>query len=422
VSIDLVTFGCRLNTYESEVMRAHASKAGLDDVVIVNTCAVTGEAVRQAKQAIRRLRRERVGARIVVTGCAAQTEPQTFADMLEVDRVLGNDSKLTLAAWQASRDALADPFGLAATEKVVVNDIMQARETALHLVEGFEGRARAFVQVQNGCDHRCTFCIIPFGRGNSRSAPMGEVVDQVRKLVENEYREVVLTGVDITSYGADLPGKPTLGKLVKAILRHAPELPRLRLSSIDSVEADRDLLDALANETRLMPHLHLSLQAGDDLILKRMKRRHSRADAIGFCEQARRLRPDLVFGADIIAGFPTETEEMFSRSLELVNECGLTYLHVFPYSPRPGTPAARMPQVPRAVAKKRAARLRGRGDVALAAHLTAQIGTRHSALVEADRVARTEQFTPVRLVASAQAGSIVSLSIAGHDGRMLLAA
>ena len=362
MSVEVVTFGCRLNAAESEVIRREAERAGFADTVVVNTCAVTAEAVRQARQTIRALRRERPQAKIVVTGCAAQTEPQTFAAMAEVDRVLGNAEKLSAAAWAQARAA----FGVADAPKAIVNDIMAVRETAAHLVDAFTGRTRAFVQVQNGCDHRCTFCIIPYGRGNSRSVPMGAVVDEVRRLVANGYREIVLTGVDITSYGADLPGAPKLGTLVKQILKHVPELKRLRLSSIDSVEADRDLLDALASDARLMPHLHLSLQSGDDLILKRMKRRHSRADAIAFCEQVRRLRPDMVFGADLIAGFPTETEAMFENSLDLVEECGLTHLHVFPFSPRPGTPAARMPQLARDVVKERARRLRERGALALA--------------------------------------------------------
>src|SRR5271168_3503743 len=332
MSVEVVTFGCRLNSAESEVIRREAKRAGLRDTVVINTCAVTAEAVRQARQTIRALRRERPQAKIVVTGCAAQTEPQTFLAMAEADRVLGNTEKLTATAWAQTR---AD-FGLAEAPKAVVNDIMAVRETAAHLIEGFSGRTRAFVQVQNGCDHRCTFCIIPYGRGNSRSVPMGAVVGDVQRLVGNGYCEVVLTGVDITSYGADLPGAPKLGALVKQILRHVPELARLRLSSIDSVEADRDLLDAFASEKRLMPHLHLSLQAGDDLILKRMKRRHLSADAIAFCDQVRRLRPDVVFGADIIAGFPTETEAMFTNTLNIVHEANLTYLHVFPYSARAG--------------------------------------------------------------------------------------
>jgi threonylcarbamoyladenosine tRNA methylthiotransferase MtaB len=427
--VDIVTFGCRLNTHESEVMRRHAGEAGLGDArfgdaVVVNTCAVTGEAVRQARQAIRRLKRERPQARILVTGCAAQTEPQTFAAMAEVDRVIGNDEKLGAAAWRDAAVALsrAPSFGIEAEEKIAVNDIMAVRETALHLIDGMEGHARAFVQVQNGCDHRCTFCIIPYGRGNSRSVPMGEVVTQVRALTERGFREVVLTGVDITSYGQGLPGAPPLGKLVKQILKHVPELARLRISSIDSVEADPDLMDAIAGEPRLMPHLHLSLQAGDDLILKRMKRRHSRADAIRFCDDVRRLRPDVAFGADIIAGFPTETEEMFERSLDLVEECGLTHLHVFPFSPRPGTPAARMPQVERAVAKERAKRLRERGEAALQIHLDGEIGTRRQVLAEFSGLARTEQFTPVRLGKPAEPGALLDVVIAGHDGRHLLAA
>jgi threonylcarbamoyladenosine tRNA methylthiotransferase MtaB len=422
MTLDVVTFGCRLNAYESEVIRQHATAAGLTDAVVVNTCAVTAEAVRQARQAIRKIRREQPQARIVVTGCAAQTEPQTFVAMPEVDRVLGNTEKLDDAMWRDTRDALDSPFGLEREEKAVVNDIMAVKETALHLVEGFEGRARAFVQVQNGCDHRCTFCIIPYGRGNSRSVAMGAVVKQVRALVANGYREVVLTGVDITSYGPDLPGAPRLGALVKQILKHVPELARLRLSSIDSVEADRNLLDAFAEEPRLMPHLHLSLQAGDDMILKRMKRRHLRGDAIAFCEQVRRLRPDVVFGADIIAGFPTETEDMFERSLDLIDECGLTHLHVFPFSARPGTPAARMPQVARHVVKERARRLREKGEAALRHHLDREIGVRRNVLTESHRTGRTEHFTPVRLAAPVEPGVVLDLQVASHNGRELFAA
>ncbi len=424
MSVDVVTFGCRLNAYESEVIRREAEAAGLADTVVVNTCAVTAEAVRQARQAIRKLGRERPGVRIVVTGCAAQTEPKTFAAMAEVDRVLGNAEKTQAPAWADTRDlfGLAGEFGIAADAKIVVNDIMAVTETAPHLVDGFEGRARAVVQVQNGCDHRCTFCIIPYGRGNSRSVPMGEVVAQVRSLAARGYREVVLTGVDLTSYGATLPGAPRLGTLVKQILKHVPELARLRLSSIDAVEADRELLDAVAGEPRLMPHLHLSLQAGDDLILKRMKRRHLRADAIAFCQQVRRLRPDMVFGGDLIAGFPTETEDMFARSLDLVDECALTHLHVFPFSPRPGTPAARMPQVAREVVKERARRLREKGAAALARHLDGEIGARRSALAESRDLGRTEHFTPVRLATPAEPGVIVDLTVCGHDGRLLLAA
>jgi threonylcarbamoyladenosine tRNA methylthiotransferase MtaB len=422
MSVDVVTFGCRLNIYESEVLRQHAEKAGVDDTVVINTCAVTGEAVRQARQTIRRIRRERPGVRVVVTGCAAQTEPATFAAMPEVDRVLGNTEKLDRTAWVDARTALAAPaFGIGAEEKIAVNDIMAVKEQALHLIDGLDGHARAFVQVQNGCDHRCTFCIIPYGRGNSRSVPMGEVVTQVRSLVENGYREVVLTGVDVTSYGANLPGTPKLGALVRQILKHVPELERLRVSSIDSVEADDDLLDAIADEPRLMPHLHLSLQAGDDMILKRMKRRHSRADAVAFCAQVRRLRPDIVFGADIITGFPTETEAMFKRSLDLVDECDLTHLHVFPFSPRKGTPAARMPQVSPAVTKERARRLRGRGEKALRRRLDGEIGRRRAVLVEAGHVGHTEHFMTVRLPPSLRRGSIVSLTMAAHDGRRLTA-
>ena len=424
MAVEVVTFGCRLNTSESEVMQKLATEAGLSDAIVINTCAVTAEATRQARQTIRRMKRENPDARIVVTGCAAQTEPDMFAAMGEVDRVIGNDEKMKASAWGETRNALArgPDFGVAASEKVAVNDIMAVREQALHLVDGLSGRSRAFVQVQNGCDHRCTFCIIPFGRGNSRSVPMGEVVAQVRRLTENGYREVVLTGVDITSYGQGLPGEPKLGALVKAILRHVPELERLRISSIDSVEADTDLYDVIAGEARFMPHLHLSLQAGDDMVLKRMKRRHLRADAIAFCAQVRRLRPDMVFGADIIAGFPTETEAMFARSLDIVEECGLTHLHVFPFSARPGTPAARMPQVPRDVVKERARRLRGRGEAALAAHLEAMVGRQVQVLTETRDLGRTEHFTPVRFRSPVEPGQIVGLTVAGHDGREALAA
>lgn len=416
MTIDVLTFGCRLNTVESEMMRRAAEDAGLGDVVLVNTCAVTGEAVRQARQAIRRARRERPGARILVTGCAAQTEPDTFADMPEVDLVLGNDQKLKVDAY---RDAARD-FGIGQTERVKVNDIFSVRETAGHLIEGIEGRTRAFVQVQNGCDHRCTFCIIPYGRGASRSVPTGAVVEQVKRLVDNGYREVVLTGVDITSWGGDLPGQPQLGRLVQALLRHVPDLARLRISSIDSVEADAALLDAVASEARVMPHLHLSLQAGDDLILKRMKRRHLRDDAIRFCADIRARRPDMVFGADLIAGFPTETEAMFENSLKIVEECGLTHLHVFPFSPRKGTPAAKMPPVDRAIVKERAARLRAAGDAALARHLDGEIGERRAVLVEKAGLGRTEAFTLIRLD-HGEPGDILPVRVAGHDGKSLLA-
>jgi threonylcarbamoyladenosine tRNA methylthiotransferase MtaB len=423
MAVDVVTLGCRLNAYESEVIGRRAEAAGVADAIVVNTCAVTAEAVRQARQAIRKLAREHPGAQILVTGCAAQTEPDTFAAMPEVALVLGNEEKLSATFWHQHRDLLARAaFGLDADEKVVVNDIMAVTETAAHLVDGLEGRARAFVQVQNGCDHRCTFCIIPYGRGNSRSVPMGEVVAQVRRLVARGYREVVLTGVDLTSYGSNLPGAPRLGTLVKQILKHVAELERLRLSSIDSVEADHDLLDAFAHDARLMPHLHLSLQAGDDLVLKRMKRRHLRADAVAFCDQVRRLRPDVVFGGDIIAGFPTESEAMFVRSLDLVDECGLTHLHVFPFSPRPGTPAARMPQVRREIVKDRARRLREKGASALRMHLDAQVGVTRRVLVESGALGRTEHFTQVRLAAPVEPGIILDLTVAGHDGRQLLAA
>jgi threonylcarbamoyladenosine tRNA methylthiotransferase MtaB len=418
MSVDVVTFGCRLNAAESEVIRREAERAGFADTVVVNTCAVTTEAVRQARQAIRALRRERPQTKIIVTGCAAQTEPQTFVGMAEADRVIGNAEKLSPAGWAQTRAA----FDLAGSPKAIVNDIMAVKEAAAHFVDAFAGRARAFVQVQNGCDHRCTFCIIPFGRGNSRSVPIGAVVEDARRLVGNGYHELVLTGVDLTSYGADLPGAPKLGTLVKQILKHVPELKRLRLSSIDSVEVDRDLLDSIAGDARLMPHLHLSLQSGDDLILKRMKRRHSRADAIAFCRTVRQLRPDMRFGADLIAGFPTESAAMFQRSLDLVEECALTYLHVFPFSPRPGTPAARMPQIDRSIVKERARRLRERGVLALTRHLEGEVGAQRRVLVESEYTARTEQFTAVKLAAPSELGIILDLRIAGHDGTQLMAA
>ncbi len=415
MSVEVVTFGCRLNAAESEVIRREAQRAGFADTVVVNTCAVTAEAVRQARQTIRALRRDRPQSKIIVTGCAAQTEPQTFSAMAEADGVLGNAEKLTAAGWtQLARDD---------APKAIVNDIMAVRDSAAHLVDAYSGRTRAFVQVQNGCDHRCTFCIIPYGRGNSRSVPMGAVVEDIHRLVAKDYREVVLTGVDITGYGADLPGAPKLGTLVKQILKHVPELKRLRLSSIDSVEAYRDLVDALASEARLMPHLHLSLQSGDDLILKRMKRRHSRADAIAFCNEIRRLRPDTVFGADLIAGFPTETEDMFGRSLDLVDECGLTHLHVFSFSLRPQTPAARMPQLPHAIVKQRAQRLRERGALALRQHLDGEVGATRRVLVESGNDnGRTEHFIAVKLARPATSGEVIDVKIAAHDGRQLLAA
>src|SRR4051812_4434326 len=415
MSVDVLTFGCRLNAFESEAIAREAERAGLSDTVVINSCAVTNEAVAQARQSIRRLKRERPGARIVVTGCAAQTQPAMFAGMAEVDRVIGNDDKMQRQAWRDARAALSSGLDLAGSEKIAVSDIMAVREMAPHLLDGFKtGLPRVFVQVQNGCDHRCTFCIIPYGRGNSRSVPMGAAVDQVRALVERGHAEIVLTGVDLTSYGADLPGTPKLGQLTKQILRHVPELKRLRISSIDSIEADRDLLDVIADDERLMPHLHLSLQSGDDMILKRMKRRHSRADAIEFCAQVRRLRPDIAFGADIIAGFPTETEGMFARSQDLVEECGLTFLHVFPYSPRPGTPAARMPQVRGDVIKDRARRLRETGEAALQRRLAAEVGSVRQVLIESATQGRTEHFIPVA-IANETLGVVRALAVTGHD-------
>ena len=421
MSVDVLTFGCRLNAFESEVIAREAERAGLADTVVINSCAVTNEAVAQARQSIRRLKRERPETRIVVTGCAAQTQAAMFADMAEVDRVVGNDDKMRGHAWRAARAAFdaAPAFGIDASAKIAVADIMAVREMAPHLLEGFaKGLPRVFVQVQNGCDHRCTFCIIPYGRGNSRSVPMGAVVDQVRALVERGHAEIVLTGVDLTSYGADLPGTPKLGQLTKQILRHVPELKRLRISSIDSIEADRDLLDVIADDERLMPHLHLSLQSGDDMILKRMKRRHSRKDAIEFCAQVRRLRPDMTLGADIIAGFPTETDEMFARSEDLVDECDLTFLHVFPYSKRPGTPAARMPQVAGEAIKERARRLRAAGDVALQRRLAAEVGTTRQVLIESATQGRTEHFLPVA-ISGETPGAVMALAINGHDGARL---
>jgi len=416
MGVEIVTFGCRLNAFESEVILREAESAGLSDTIVINSCAVTNEAVAQARQSIRRLKRERPDARIVVTGCAAQTQAKMFGDMAEVDRVLGNDEKMRGEAWRETRAVFDAGFGIAASEKVAVADIMQVTEMAPHLLEGFQrGLPRVFVQVQNGCDHRCTFCIIPYGRGNSRSVPMGAVVDQVRALVERGHAEIVLTGVDLTSYGADLPGAPKLGMLTKQILRHIPELKRLRISSIDSIEADRDLFDVIADDVRLMPHLHLSLQSGDDMILKRMKRRHLRDDAIAFCAQVRRLRPDIALGADIIAGFPTETEEMFSHSVDLVEECGLTFLHVFPYSKRPGTPAARMPQVAGNAIKERAKRLRAIGAAALRKRLASEVGATREVLIESDQQGRTEHFLPVA-IAGETPGAVRRLAMTGHDG------
>ncbi|MGX9988318.1 tRNA (N(6)-L-threonylcarbamoyladenosine(37)-C(2))-methylthiotransferase MtaB [Rhizobium sp. Z1P35] len=411
--IEVITFGCRLNTYESEVMKAQAEKAGLNNAILVNTCAVTGEAVRQARQAIRRARRDNPHARIIVTGCAAQTEKQTFAAMAEVDAVLGNEEKLTSASYRSLPD-----FGVSAEEKLRVNDIMSVKATAPQMIRHIDGHVRAFIQVQNGCDHRCTFCIIPYGRGNSRSVPMGAVVDQARNLVDGGYREIVLTGVDATSYGGDLPGAPTLGLLAKTLLKQIPDIRRLRLSSIDSIEADAHLMDLIADEPRFMPHLHLSLQHGDDMILKRMKRRHLRADALRFIEDARRLRPEMSFGADMIAGFPTETEEMFDNAVRLAEEAGIAHLHVFPYSPRPGTPAARMPQLDRSLVKDRAARLRAAGHRLHQSHLDGMIGTRQSLLVENNGLAHTENFT-LAAAPGLRPGELVPVTITGHNGKHL---
>ena len=414
MSIETITFGCRLNAYETEVMKAEAAKAGLENAILINTCAVTAEAVRQAKQSIRKARREHPGAKIIVTGCAAQTEARAFGDMAEVDLVIGNNDKLKAESYAPIA------FGVPLNDKVQVNDIASVTETAGHLIDGLDGRARAFVQVQNGCDHRCTFCIIPYGRGPSRSVPMGVVVEQVKRLVGNGYAEVVLTGVDITSYGGDLPGAPTLGKLTQAILRHVPSLPRLRISSIDSIEADPALYETVS-EPRLMPHLHLSLQSGDDMILKRMKRRHLREDAFAVIDRLRTLRPDMVFGADIIAGFPTETEAMFENTLDFVESANLTYLHVFPFSPREGTPAAKMPQVSRRVGRERAARLRAMGESQFERLCASRVGMTESVLVERDGMGRTEQFVPVRLDRG-QAGEIVATTITGADADGLIGA
>ncbi|HUS53373.1 MAG TPA: tRNA (N(6)-L-threonylcarbamoyladenosine(37)-C(2))-methylthiotransferase MtaB [Thermohalobaculum sp.] len=412
------TFGCRLNAYETQAMTDLAAGAGLQNAVIVNTCAVTGEAVRQARQQIRKLKRENPQARLIVTGCAAQTEPQTFAAMPEVDQVIGNLEKMRAATWTGiaeARDFIGD------SQAVMVDDIMSATETAGHLIDGFGTRARAYVQVQNGCDHRCTFCIIPYGRGNSRSVPAGVVVEQISRLVARGFNEVVLTGVDLTSWGADLPGRPPLGDLVQRILRLVPDLARLRISSIDSIEADPALIDAIGDEPRLMPHLHLSLQAGDDMILKRMKRRHLRDDAVRFCEDIRARRPEMVFGADIIAGFPTETEAMFENSLKLIQDCGLTWLHVFPYSARTGTPAARMPQVLKAVRKERAGRLRAAGDARVAGYLAAQIGRWHNVLMERPLMGRTEGFAEVEFASEQPVGDIVAARITADNGTRLAA-
>ncbi|GAB5039293.1 tRNA (N(6)-L-threonylcarbamoyladenosine(37)-C(2))-methylthiotransferase MtaB [Bartonella henselae] len=419
MSIEIVTFGCRLNSYESEIIRKESTSSGLDQLkdgtIIFNTCAVTAEAVRQAKQAIRKARRENPHARIIVTGCAAQTEAQNFASMTEVDLVLGNEDKLHAHSYRQLPD-----FGINHSEKLRINNIMEVEKIASHMVSAMEERTRAFVQVQNGCDHRCTFCIIPYGRGPSRSVPMGSVIEQIKKLTGNGIQEVVLTGVDLTSYGHDLPGKATLGKLTSAILHHIPDLPRLRLSSIDSIEADEELINLLAYEKRIMPHLHLSLQAGDNMILKRMKRRHLREHAIQFCQDLRAKRPTMVYGADLIAGFPTETEEMFQNSLSLVNDCHLTHLHVFPFSPREGTPAARMPQINRKIIKMRAERLRKAGDKAYQKHLFHLQNSQQKILVEKDGIGRTEDYTLAK-IEGAKAGTIVKALIVGHDKDKLIA-
>lgn len=404
------TFGCRLNVYESEVMKTHAKDAGMEDAIIFNTCAVTAEAERQARQAIRKARRENPTAKIIVTGCSAQIKPESYADMPEVDQVIGNDLKLKASTWTGEQQ----------TQKVIVNDIMSVRETAGHLLEGFEGHARAFIQVQNGCDHRCTFCIIPYGRGNSRSVTIDDIITQVKKLVEQGYNEIVLSGVDVTSYGKDLPGEPTLGYMMKQIFAQVPEMPRLRLSSLDPVEIDEDLWELIATEKRLMPHLHLSVQAGDDMILKRMKRRHLRQDVIDVCARARTLRPDMVFGADIIAGFPTETDEMFENSLKLVDECDLTFLHVFPYSPRVGTPAAKMPQVDGAIRKERAAKLRALGEVQLSRFLTRHASGMAQIVVEQGNIGRTEHFAEVMIDNKMPLGSLVKVNINGINGDKLI--
>ena len=409
----IVTFGCRLNAYESEAIRARAADAGLTDAIVFNTCAVTAEAVRQSRQAIRRARRAHADAKIIVTGCAAQTEPATYADMPEVDFVLGNGEKLETSTY---RD-----FGIGEAERVKVNDIFSVRETAAQFVDSFDNRARAFLQIQNGCDHRCTFCIIPYGRGNSRSVPMGAVIAEARRLTENGFSEIVLTGVDLTSYGADLPGKPTLGQLCAKVLKLVPDIRRLRLSSIDSIEADGELMRVIGEEERLAPHFHLSAQSGDDLVLKRMKRRHAREDTIAFCEEVRRIRPEAAFGADLIAGFPTETEQMFENTLRLVDDAGLSYLHVFPYSARKGTPAARMPQVPRPVVKERAARLRTKGANALSSRLRSLVGSRQAVLVETDAVGRTACFAHVHFNERAAPGTIVETHVTGATDTYLTA-
>ena len=435
-AIEVINFGCRLNIYEGEIIKQNAAEAGLSNALIFNSCAVTAEAERQVRQSIRKARKENPDAKIIVTGCGAQINPKQYADMVEVDSVIGNEEKLKKDVYSAlssrqskatvdlcneQRQDSSTTLGMTIKndEKILVNDIMSVKETASHLVASFDGKARAFVQVQNGCDHRCTFCIIPFGRGNSRSVPMGEIVAQVRSLVETGYNEVVLTGVDISDYGKDLPSAPTLGNMCKRLLNLVPELKRLRISSIDAVEVDNDLLDLFAGEPRLMPHIHISLQAGDDMILKRMKRRHGRSDIIKFCQNLRAIRPDIVFGADIIAGFPTETDEMFQNTLNLVQETGLIYLHVFPYSARSGTPAAKMPQVAKAIRKERAAILREAGEKNLQKYLQTQIGITTEILIEKGKIGKTPHFAPVELDRDCVAGSIVKAMITGANEKML---
>ena len=412
----LSTLGCRLNAYETEAMRELATSSGVSDAVIINTCAVTAEAVRKSKQEVRKLRKENPDAKVIVTGCAAQIDPNSFANMAEVDFVIGNSEKMAKETWAQFSEN--EDFG---TEKIKVDDIMSVNETAGHLIDGFGSRSRAYVQVQNGCDHRCTFCIIPFGRGNSRSVPAGVIVDQIKRLVDKGFNEVVLTGVDLTSWGADLPNSPKLGDLIMRILKLVPDLSRLRISSIDSIEVDENLMQAIATEKRLMPHLHLSLQHGDDLILKRMKRRHSRTDAIKFCEDARKVRPEITFGADIIAGFPTESDEHFENSVNLIKDCGLTWLHIFPYSPREGTPAARMPQVNGSQIKRRAAVLRGLGAKQIQSHLSSQLGKDHRILMENSFMGRTEQFTEVKFDKEQVEGSIVLGKITNANEKQLFA-
>ncbi|SCA56473.1 Threonylcarbamoyladenosine tRNA methylthiotransferase MtaB [Candidatus Terasakiella magnetica] len=405
----VVTLGCRLNTYESEVMRKNAEEAGLDNAVIINTCAVTGEAVRQARQTIRKMRKKDPNAKIIVTGCAAQIDPEAFAEMDEVDRVIGNKEKLEVESFLPER-----------TELIEVTDIMEVRETAHHLIDGFDGHTRAFIEVQQGCDHRCTFCIIPFGRGPNRSVPIGEIVDRVKNLVERGYREVVLTGVDVTSYGPDLPGKPSFGQMVRRVLSNVPQLPRLRLSSLDPAAIDEDLLEVISNEPRLMPHFHLSLQSGEDMILKRMKRRHTVLDAISLCDEIKKRRPDAVFGADIIAGFPTEDEAMFATTMETLARCNITFAHVFPYSSREGTPAARMPQVPGDVRKARAAKIRALGEAALDEFMAERVGKTVSVLVEKNNAGHCEHYCPVQLTDDVDAGQIVAAKIVKiQDGSLI---